>query len=79
MLENHGSEKIVQDPNELENNKKLVEITDRDVVQNGDVVNIDYEGLKDGKAFEGGTATKQDLVIGSNQLIEGFEKGLIGI
>jgi trigger factor len=63
---------------ELENNKKLVEVTDRDVVQNGDVVNIDYEGLKDGKAFEGGTATKQDLIIGSNQFIDGFEKGLIG-
>jgi trigger factor len=63
---------------ELENAKSLVEITDRDVVQTGDVANIDYEGLKDGVAFDGGTATGSDLEIGSGSFIEGFEEGLIG-
>lgn len=48
-------------------------------VQEGDTVNIDYCGKKDGIAFEGGTAEKQDLEIGSNSFIEGFEAGLIGI
>lgn len=47
-------------------------------VKKGDTVNIDYEGKKDGKAFDGGTAKGQNLVIGSNSFIEGFESGLIG-
>lgn len=53
------------------------EVTNRPV-QNGDKVNIDFEGKKDGIAFEGGTSKGYDLVIGSNSFIEGFEAGLIG-
>lgn len=48
-------------------------------VQNGDVANIDYEGKKDGVAFEGGTAQGYDLTIGSHTFIDGFEDGLIGV
>lgn len=47
-------------------------------VKDGDTVNIDYVGKKDGVAFDGGTAQAQDLVIGSNSFIDGFESGLIG-
>ncbi len=47
-------------------------------VQDGDTVNIDYTGKKDGVAFEGGTANGQELKIGSNSFIEGFEEGLVG-
>lgn len=47
-------------------------------IQNGDVVNIDYVGTKDGVAFDGGTAQGYDLSIGSGQFIEGFEEGLVG-
>ncbi len=47
-------------------------------VQNGDTVNIDYVGTKDGVAFNGGTAQGYDLVIGSGTFINGFEDGLIG-
>ncbi len=54
------------------------EVTDRDVVENGDIVNIDFEGKKDGVAFDGGTAQGYDLTIGSGAFIEGFEEGLIG-
>lgn len=50
----------------------------RDTVENGDTVNIDFEGLKDGVAFEGGTASGQSLTIGSGSFIEGFEEGLVG-
>lgn len=53
-------------------------ITDRKVA-NGDIVNIDYEGKKDGVAFAGGTASGADLEIGSGSFIEGFEEGLIGV
>lgn len=48
-------------------------------VENGDTVNIDYTGKKDGVAFDGGTAQGYDLKIGSNSFIEGFESGLIGV
>lgn len=47
-------------------------------VSNGDTVNIDYTGKKDGIAFDGGTAEGYDLTIGSNSFIEGFETELIG-
>ena len=57
----------------------LEEVTDREVVENGDVANIDYEGKKDGVAFEGGTAQGYDLAIGSGSFIPGFEEGLVGV
>lgn len=56
-----------------------VEVTDENAVaQEGDTVNIDYEGTKDGVAFDGGTAEGYDLELGSGQFIDGFEDGLIG-
>lgn len=54
------------------------EATDKTVVEEGDTVDIDFEGLKDGVAFEGGTAQGQKLTIGSHRFIDGFEDGLIG-
>lgn len=47
-------------------------------VKDGDIVNIDFTGTMDGKEFDGGSATGQDLTIGSNSFIDGFEDGLIG-
>ena len=57
---------------------ELEEITDRDVIENGDVANIDYVGKKDGVAFDGGTAEGYNLAIGSGSFIDGFEEGLVG-
>lgn len=47
--------------------------------EDGDQVNIDFEGTKDGVAFDGGTATGQDLVLGSGRMIPGFEDGIVGM
>ncbi|MCR5232166.1 MAG: trigger factor [Acholeplasmatales bacterium] len=44
----------------------------------GDTVNIDYKGLLDDVAFEGGTAEKYDLELGSHSFIPGFEDQLVG-
>jgi trigger factor len=44
----------------------------------GDALLIDFEGLLDGKAFEGGAATDYLLELGSGRLIEGFEEQLTG-
>ena len=60
-------------------NESYVDITDRDVAQNGDVANIDYVGKKDGVAFDGGTATGFDLDLGSGVFIDGFEDGVVGM
>lgn len=47
-------------------------------IKTGDTANINYEGKKDGVAFEGGTADGYNLTIGSGAFIPGFEDGLIG-
>lgn len=44
----------------------------------GDTVNIDYMGFVGDEQFEGGTATGQDLELGSNTFIPGFEDQLVG-
>ncbi len=56
---------------------RQVEVTDR-AVADGDSVLIDYSGSVDGAKFDGGTAEKQTLVIGSGQFIPGFEEQVIG-
>lgn len=63
----------------LNSHKHTEPITDRDVVENGDVANIDYEGKRDGVAFDGGTAAGYNLEIGSGTFIPGFEEGLVGV
>ncbi|WP_130836071.1 trigger factor [Lachnoclostridium sp. Marseille-P6806] len=54
------------------------DVTDRDVVADGDTVNIDYVGKIDGEEFSGGSAQGYNLQIGSGSFIDGFEDGLIG-
>ena len=48
-------------------------------VENGDIAIIDFEGFKDGVAFEGGKGENYSLTIGSNTFIPGFEEQLIGM
>ena len=45
----------------------------------GDRVNIDYTGTRDGEEFEGGKAQGQNLVLGSGSMIAGFEAGIVGM
>ena len=78
------SEREVNDEsvnNELEamqkRNASQEEVTDR-AVENGDTAVIDYEGFKDGVAFEGGKGENYNLKIGSGSFIPGFEEQIIG-
>ena len=48
-------------------------------VENGDITTIDFEGFKDGVAFDGGKAEGHVLEIGSKQFIPGFEDQMIGM
>ncbi len=58
-------------------NARIVSVDDRPV-QNGDEVNMDFEGFIDGVAFDGGKGEGFPLTIGSGQFIPGFEDQLVG-
>ncbi len=58
-------------------NGRIITVDDRSA-QLGDTVNIDFEGFKDGVAFDGGKEDGFDLKLGSSQFIPGFEKQIIG-
>lgn len=47
--------------------------------KDGDITVIDYSGAIDGVKFDGGTAEKQTLVLGSGTFIPGFEEGVVGM
>ena len=58
-------------------NASLEEVEDR-AAQEGDTVTIDYEGFKDGVAFEGGKGEGYNLKLGSKSFIPGFEEQVAG-
>lgn len=61
-----------------ERNSRLVAVEGR-AAENGDTVVIDYSGSVDGVKFDGGTAEKQNLELGSNTFIPGFEEQVVGM
>lgn len=44
-----------------------------------DTLTLDYMGFIDDEQFAGGTATEQELVLGSGMFIPGFEEQLVGV
>ena len=68
----------------------LIEVKDRDTVQKGDVVQVDYTGYLNDKAFDGGAASNQIIDVDKNCLfgeytgeygttfIDKFTDGLVG-
>ncbi len=60
-----------------ERNARMVSVEDR-AAKKGDTVVIDFEGFKDGVAFDGGKAEGHSLELGSGQFIPGFEDQIIG-
>ena len=61
-----------------ERNADLEMVSDR-AVENGDIVNLDFTGYVEGKAFDGGSAKGYSLTIGSKSFVDGFEDQLIGM
>lgn len=67
---------------EIENMLKRyseLRIKENGAVENTNVAVIDFEGFKDGNAFEGGKGENYPLEIGSNTFIPGFEDQVIGM
>jgi trigger factor len=61
------------------NNKTYEDRTGKSVkAKDGDMVVIDFVGRLNGEAFEGGSATDTELVLGAGRFIPGFEEQLIG-
>ncbi|MGW7976064.1 trigger factor [Staphylococcus xylosus] len=54
-------------------------VKEEGAIENGDTVNIDFDGYVDGEQFEGGQAEGYDLEIGSGSFIPGFEEQLVGV
>ena len=51
----------------------------QEVATETSVVNIDYEGKRDGVAFDGGTAVGYELDLGNSNFIEGFAESIVGM
>ncbi len=56
---------------------RVEDVTDRPA-KDGDTVVIDFEGFKDGVAFEGGKGEDYSLTLGSGSFIPGFEEQVVG-
>lgn len=69
---------IEEEIDRLRNQYAEIEIKDGKI-ENGDTAVIDFEGFKDGVAFEGGKGENYPLEIGSKTFIPGFEEALIGL
>lgn len=54
-------------------------VKEKGKVESGDIAIIDFEGFKEGVAFEGGKGENYSLEIGSNTFIPGFEDGVVGM
>ncbi|GAA4704878.1 trigger factor [Brevibacillus fulvus] len=61
-----------------ERHAELVTI-EEGAAQNGDIVNIDFEGFLEGVPFEGGKAEDYSLELGSGTFIAGFEEQVVGL
>ena len=62
----------------LRNQQATFDVSDKPSVD-GDQLNIDFVGTQKKEEFAGGSAEGQDLVLGSNSMIPGFEEGLVGL
>jgi trigger factor len=74
-VSNEDVEKELKTVQEM--NARIIVAESRET-KKGDILTIDYEGYVDGEQFEGGTAENQELTLGSNTFIPGFEEQLIG-
>jgi trigger factor len=62
-----------------ENHARLEPVADREVVEKGDFVTLDFEGSLDGKPFSGGKAQNYVLEVGAGQAVAQFEEAVVGL
>lgn len=80
--------KIVKEATDEEINAEIDKLREQNVlvtpkedgaIEEHDIAVFDFKGMKDGVAFDGGTAENYELEIGSKQFIPGFEDQMIGM
>jgi len=76
---NVKDEDVEVEINRLKEQKAKEVSVDGRAAQNGDVTVIDYSGKVNGVLFNGGTAEKQNLTLGSGAFIPGFEEQVVGM
>jgi trigger factor len=62
-----------------EGHARLEPVIDRDVVQKGDFVALDFEGSIDGKPFSGGKGENYMIEVGSGHALPQFEEAVAGL
>ncbi|MDI3548048.1 MAG: trigger factor [Halanaerobiales bacterium] len=71
-------EAVLEELKRLQEQHSQLENSDKEIVEDGDFVVIDFEGTIDGEIFPGGSVEEYTLEIGSGIFIPGFEEQLIG-
>ncbi|MDO8885874.1 trigger factor [Candidatus Oleimmundimicrobium sp.] len=72
------NEEINQQIEITRNSLAQLEVAERKIISKDDFVMINFDGLVDGKSFEGGSAKDFLLEVGSNQIVPDFDKNLFG-
>ena len=75
---NVTSDEVDAEIDRMAQNVARITTVDR-AAKDGDVAMIDFEGFKDGVAFEGGAGTNYELRLGSHSFIPGFEEQVVGM
>ncbi|MGY3779605.1 trigger factor [Isobaculum melis] len=81
-VEKQDRKVLVKDVNEALKEKQQQQaelVVKTGKAKDGDTVVIDFEGFKDGVAFDGGKGENHSLELGSNSFIPGFEEQLVGV
>lgn len=74
-----ASDEEIQDEIENRLNAAAETISVEDgIVEDGDLINVAFEGKIDGKTFEGGSSDSYDITVGTTPMIDGFVEGLVG-
>src|ERR1044071_4502387 len=58
---------------------RLEPVADRQVVEKGDFLTLDFEGRLDGKPFSGGNAQNYVLEVGAGQALAQFDEAVVGL
>ncbi len=71
-------EQVAAELNRMAQNVASTETVEK-AAEMGDTANINFEGFKDGVAFDGGKGDNFDLKLGSGQFVPGFEEQVVGM
>ncbi len=77
-VEEVTDEKVEQKLQSVVQRSKTVEKSKKTTAEDGDLVNINFEGFVDGVAFEGGKSENYNIKLGSHSFIDTFEEQIVG-